>query len=102
MTNIERYTEQLGIEISEVWETSLEKAIKAGTEMLNGTQTDEELDTFYTVAQRIVEPSINDSEVEEEYHSFMENDIDNWVSFITQHLGSRWGYLASVVKEYGY
>lgn len=102
MTTIERYTEVVCNEISEVWDSKLDDAVRAATEIMNGTQTDDDYDVFYNVAQRIAEPKFNDSELDDEYYRFMEQDIENWASYIEKTFGPKWGLIANCIKEEGY
>ena len=78
------------------------KAVIAGSEMLNGTASDNDTETFYKAARCIVEPRFSNDDAQEDYQEFMDNDPENWVGFIKNNFGEDWGFIAQVVTEYGY
>lgn len=101
MNTIELQVEGLTESISNVSESKLYKAIKAGHEILNDTASENDFESFYDVARAIVEPNLDD-EISEDYHSFLENDAENWTYFISNNFGPDWGTIAQIVSEYGY
>ena len=56
---------------------------------------------FYRIAQHIVEPEM-EPELADEYDQFLNEDQDNWVSFISEILGDKWKRIAEMIKKYGY
>ena len=102
MEKIEIYTQGIADTISEVSEARLHQAVNAGNEMLNGTATEDDYNRFYKVASAIVEPMIDDSEAADEYMDFMDNNSENWQSWVTQTFGEDWGFIVKVVAEQGY
>lgn len=99
---IEEQARSVGDSISEVSDSKLQKAIKAGYEILNGTGSDEDFEAFYAVAGNLVEPHFDDDNAREDYQDLMDNDMENWVGWIKSTFGDDWGMIAKVVAEYGY
>jgi hypothetical protein len=54
------------------------------------------------VASCIIEPLIKDEDAEDAYTFYVENDTENWVSWIGQTLGADWKQIARYVADYGY
>jgi len=57
---------------------------------------------FYDLAKFIVEPEMPVDGDLTAYAEFIENNIDGWVSWITQTIGEQWGHIAKVISVEGY
>lgn len=99
---IEVYTNEICRSIGSVSEYTLNEAVRAGVEILNGTATEDEYSAFYHVASYIVEPGIENEEAAAEYIDFIDNNTENWQYWTEQLFGNDWGMIAKVVAEYGY
>ena len=67
----------------------------------NESVSDDDMEIFNNACAAIVEPNMRDTAFEA-YCEFMENDMDNWVSWISQTFGEDWGTLADIIRQYGY
>jgi hypothetical protein len=55
---------------------------------------------YEKASRAIVEPEMDARY--QDYADFIEDDTENWVSFIRNNLGSEWAKIAEIVKEDGY
>lgn len=92
MKIIEEYTNEICESIRCVSYYELSEAVSAGVEILNGTATEDDFSTFYHVASYIVEPGIKNEDAADEYINFIDNNSENWQSWVTQTFGEDWGY----------
>tara|TARA_R100001510_G_C7463356_1_gene82907 strand:+ start:90 stop:368 length:279 start_codon:yes stop_codon:yes gene_type:complete len=81
-------------------------AESVGRQSAEGINSSEH-ERFYDVAAAIVEPVYDADNLDlvesmEEYYDYMENNADNWASWIAQTYGSDWGRVAKIVAEEGY
>ena len=82
--------------------SKLRSAIQTGKKLLKSMDvSDTDQVKFNEVCAAIVEPNMRDTAFEA-YCEFMENDMDNWVSWISQTFGEDWGTLADIIRQYGY
>lgn len=100
--------------ITMIWINAIEKSmdnddynLEEAMKFIPGENDDEYLETFYGTAHVICEPVFNynnkeEMKASEEYESFMDKNIDNWVGFIKSSFGDDWGAIAEKIKEFGY
>lgn len=82
--------------------SKLRSSIQTGKKLLKSMDvSDTDQINFNEVCAAIVEPNMRDTAFEA-YCEFMENDMDNWVSWISQTFGEDWGTLADIIRQYGY
>ena len=83
----------------ELWANSV--AVSTGSfpvDRLDQAITEGEGITWYEAAECIVEPE----NIDIGYFDWMEGDIENWVNWIKQNFGPKWGELAAQVAKDGY
>ena len=100
--NIENVTRCISESISNVSASELSKAVVTAPKLIDGTASESEINQFYSLAQCIVEPEIDNDEDQDEYYDYMDKDMNNWSNWISNTFGDEWGIIANTIKEYGY
>ena len=102
MDIIELQAEGISNSTGYINDSELTVAITTGKKLLNNESvSDDDMEIFNNACAAIVEPNMRDTAFEA-YCEFMENDMDNWVSWISQTFGEDWGTLADIIRQYGY
>lgn len=90
---VQRWADAVGDAVGEVTTEQLDAAAELGSEYTD----------FYFVAERIVEPNtFSEPNDASDYAKWMEDDIENWVGWITTIVGTQWGKVARIIQEEGY